>query len=114
MEHYNKLIRDNVPQAYKRKGIELRYRKATTDEEYWFLLKQKLQEEVTELGQADTIENLIDIMDVIEAIIDLKKIDRKELGAIRENRSIEYGKFNARLVLESSSDEIPPDENQVI
>jgi predicted house-cleaning noncanonical NTP pyrophosphatase (MazG superfamily) len=114
MIHYNKLIRDKVPEVAKKKGMKISYRTADADEEYWFLLKTKLQEEVNEFGERADMESLIDILDVIDAIIDLKKFDRRELGAVRENKAIEYGKFTERLVLEGSDQEIGHDQNQLI
>jgi predicted house-cleaning noncanonical NTP pyrophosphatase (MazG superfamily) len=114
MHHYNKLIRDKMPEIAKKQGKQISYRTATTDEEYWYLLKNKLQEEVRELGVDDSTENIADILDVMEAIIAFKKLDPKMLAAFRENRSMELGKFIDKLVLEESDTEIGRDQNQLI
>jgi predicted house-cleaning noncanonical NTP pyrophosphatase (MazG superfamily) len=114
MHHYNKLIRDKMPEVAKKEGKQISYRNATTDEEYWYLLKNKLQEEVRELGEKDTTENIVDILDVMDAIIEFKKLDPKMLGAFRENRIMELGAFNERLVLEESDQEVGKDQEQLI
>ncbi len=114
MLHYNKLIRDKMPEVAKRQGKHISYRKASTDEEYWFLLKNKLQEEVTEFGEKDTMENVADILDVVDAIIEFDKFDKKLLKVHRENRIQEYGRFSERLVLEKSDEEIGHDQSQLI
>ncbi|MBX4198552.1 nucleoside triphosphate pyrophosphohydrolase [Candidatus Parcubacteria bacterium] len=114
MLHYNKLIRDKVPQVAKRKGITIKYRTADADEEFWFLLKNKLQEEVTELGSDADMEAIVDIMEVIDTMIEFKKFDRKMLQAVRENKTIEQGKFSNRLVLEESDQEIGHEQSQLV
>jgi predicted house-cleaning noncanonical NTP pyrophosphatase (MazG superfamily) len=114
MLHYNKLIRDKMPEIAKKQGKQISYRNATTDEEYWYLLKSKLQEEVRELGNNDSTENIVDILDVMDAIIQFKKLDPKMLAAFRENRAMEFGKFEGKLVLEQSDTEIGHDQSQLI
>ncbi len=112
IHHYNKLIRDKTPDNARRKGNKVSVRSSTTDTEYWYLLKSKLQEEVTELGDNPTMEKLVDVFDVLDAIIDFKKYEIKEFNAVRENKMIEEGKFSKRLVLEKSEREIghPPEQ----
>ncbi len=114
MHHYNKLIRDKMPEIAKKQGKNISVRKAQSDEEIWFLLKNKLQEEVTELGQEDTIESITDILDVIDEIIYFKKFDPKMLNAFRDNKLMEKGGFTERLVLEASDTEIGNKQDQLI
>lgn len=91
----------------QKKGTPVKYHVAAADEEYWYLLKQKLQEEVSELnGRNGDAEALIDILDVIDAMITFKNFDRKEIEAVRENKAIEQGKFANRIVLDQSDEEI--------
>lgn len=114
MLHYNKLIRDKMPEVARKQGKQIKVRNATTDQEYWYLLKNKLQEEVNELGENSDMESIIDIIDVVEAIMKFKKYDRRMLDAVRENKAIEYGKFNDRMVLEESDQEIGHEQSQLI
>jgi predicted house-cleaning noncanonical NTP pyrophosphatase (MazG superfamily) len=104
--HYNKLIRDNIPEILSKKGKKVVVHRAVTDEEYWHKLKEKLQEEINEFGQKEDIETLADVYEVLDAMCDLKNFDRKELEAMRENKNIEFGKFNERLVLNESDEEV--------
>ena len=105
--HYNKLVRDNVPDEALQNGDQLSVHYATTDAEYWLKLKQKLQEEINEFARAETMENLADVLEVIDAICEFKKFDIDELNAIRENKAIEHGTFRKRVIL----DEAPKEPN---
>ncbi len=114
MLHYNKLVRDKMLEIAKKQGKHISVRNAEADEEYWFLLKNKLQEEVTELGEKDTMDSVADLLDVIDAIIAFKKIDPKMLKVFRENKKAEQGSFVDRVVLEQSDEQIGHDLNQLI
>lgn len=106
MIRYNKLIRDNYPQIAAKRGQQIVYHEAHTDEEYWMKLKEKLQEEMNEFEKDGTMRSLADVLDVIEAMCVFKHIDLKELDVVRENRRIDLGKFERRLVLEESEKEV--------
>jgi predicted house-cleaning noncanonical NTP pyrophosphatase (MazG superfamily) len=114
MIHYNRLIRDNVPEMVKRKGKKIEYHQAAVDEEYWYVLLAKLQEESNEFAKDSSMEQLGDIIDVIDAIIAFKKFDLKELRALRENKNNELGGFEKRWVLEKSEEEIGERQEQPI
>jgi predicted house-cleaning noncanonical NTP pyrophosphatase (MazG superfamily) len=103
--HYNKLVRDKVPQLAQRQGEKVAVHYAS-DEEYWLKLKQKLQEEINEFAKLETMDSLADVLEVIDAICDFKKFDVKELDAVRENKAIEHGKFTKRVILDDA--ETPP------
>ncbi len=104
--HYNKLIRDNIPDIAESKGKKLVVRRIQTDQEYWAKLKVKFQEEINEFGESQNMDTLVDILEVLDAIIEFKKFDVKELRALKENKRIEFGKFSKRLILEQSDEEM--------
>ncbi|MCK9224609.1 MAG: nucleoside triphosphate pyrophosphohydrolase, partial [Candidatus Muirbacterium halophilum] len=79
---YNKLIRDNIPQIIKKSGKECDI-EILTDNEYIKELDKKLEEEYIEYKESKNIEELADIVEVIYAIIESRKITLKEFEKIR-------------------------------
>lgn len=98
---YNKLVRDNIPEYIESKG-----EKAAThiadDAEYWQKLKGKLQEEVNEFLHDDSIGEVADILEVIDAICEYKRYDKSELAHVKEKKATEKGKFTKRIILDEA------------
>jgi predicted house-cleaning noncanonical NTP pyrophosphatase (MazG superfamily) len=63
-------------------------------------LKQKLKEEVEEFLKTPNKEELADILEVIYAICDFKKIEKKELEKLRKKKIKERGGFKKRIILD--------------
>lgn len=98
---YNKLVRDKIPQYIKNKGGNPATHIAA-EKEYWQKLKEKLQEEVNEFMEAESIEEMADILEVIDAILDFKKFDKNKLEKVKNKKADERGKFKAKVILEES------------
>jgi len=98
---YNKLIRDKIPEIIESKG-EKAITHIASDVEYWQKLKEKLSEEVKEFTDDETVEEIADIQEVIEAICNYKKFDKKELELIKSKKVKERGAFEKRIILEES------------
>jgi len=96
---YNKLVRDKIPRNIKKEGKKPVTRIAT-EGEYWTMLKAKLNEEVSEFLQNPNEEELVDIYEVMNAIYDFKKIDKKNLKKIRKEKAKLKGKFRKGIILE--------------
>jgi len=96
---YNKLVRDKIPNIIMSKGSKAVIHKAG-GKEYWIKLRTKLQEEVNEFLEESNKEELSDILEVIYAICDFKKINKKELEEIRRKKEKDRGSFGKRLILE--------------
>lgn len=98
---YNKLVRDKIPEYIKSKGgVPITH--IADDIEYWQKLKEKLQEEIKEFTEAETIEEMADIMEVIEAMCEFKKFDKNELEKVKNKKADERGKFKNKVILEES------------
>lgn len=95
---YNKLIRDNIPEIIAQDG-KIAITEVLNDEEYFVMLKKKLQEEVDEFMQSGTVEELADIGEVMHAIMDLKNIALDEFQRVRLEKLKKNGGFHKRLLL---------------
>lgn len=106
--HYNKLIRDKIPEKIIKKGSTLKTRKLSQKEFIIELLK-KLVEESQEIVNSKNKEELTreigDTLDIIEEIKKVYKISNADIKrAQRESFKIKGG-FKKRLFLLWSSDD---------
>ncbi len=96
---YNKLVRDKIPEIIRQDG-----RKPTTHiadkKEYWQGLKEKLKEEVKEFLKESNEEELADILELIYAICDFKKIDKSKLENLRKKKAKQRGGFQKKIILD--------------
>ena len=95
-----KLIRDKIPEVIRQKG-GFPVTRVADDREYWKALKAKLKEEVEEFVASESVEELADILEVIEAICRFRKIDRVGLEKVRRKKRQQRGEFAKRLILTS-------------
>lgn len=98
---YEKLVRDNIPDIIRKKGGNPVTHIAES-EEYWQKLKEKLLEEVREFCDAENIEEMADILEVIDAILDHKGFDHGELVRVKDKKAEERGRFKKRIILDES------------
>jgi predicted house-cleaning noncanonical NTP pyrophosphatase (MazG superfamily) len=96
---YTKLVRDKIPQIVAKKGAVARIHVAS-DDEYYQKLKEKLFEEVEEFNKEGDEEELADVLEVVYAILDFKKIKRGKFELIRKKKVLERGAFKKRIILD--------------
>ncbi|MFZ5967401.1 MAG: phosphoribosyl-ATP pyrophosphohydrolase [Bacillota bacterium] len=98
MPVYNKLVRDKIPDIIEAEG-----KKAVTTvlskDEYYKALVTKLQEEVQEFAESDSIEEIADILEVIDAIIAAKGAMKEQVCMIQKQKRAERGGFEKRIML---------------
>ena len=99
MIEYNKLIRDKIPEIIEASGKSYDIRVADKKEHKELLVK-KLQEEVSEYLEADNLEELADIMEVLYALAGSLGYSEEDLDNKRKDKREERGGFEAGLVLE--------------
>lgn len=101
MIKYDKLVRDKIPEIIKQKGGTCTIRIAD-EKEYLEKLKWKLREEMDEFLEAQSEEELADLLEVIDAIIECKKFYRKNIELIKSKKAEERGRFEKRIILEEA------------
>lgn len=96
MAHYEKLVRDRIPEILDKKGVPYEQRIAD-DAEYRAELIKKLVEEAAEFSEAGAIEELADVLEVIKALRDLPEY--ADVEAVQKQKAEERGGFFKRLIL---------------
>ena len=98
-ETYNKLVRDRIPDIIMSKGAKPVTRTAD-DEEYYLYLKQKLIEEVREFDVSNNMEEIADILEVMHAIIEHRRVSFEDIERFRKEKAEKRGSFKDKIILE--------------
>jgi predicted house-cleaning noncanonical NTP pyrophosphatase (MazG superfamily) len=98
-----KLVRDMIPDIIREKGENPEIRIATGQELDYFL-RAKIVEESQELLESGDFEEIVDILEAIDALIDLRKADRALLDLQRETKRLYRGGFKQGYVLLQESE----------
>ena len=99
MKTYNKLVRDKIPDIILKDHC-LPTTRILNDEEYIQELNKKLMEEVNEYLEAENIEEMVDILEVIRAILDVKGTSYEEIEEKRIKKAKKRGAFKDKVYLE--------------
>ena len=93
-----KLVRDLIPVI-----IENQHKTPVCyiadDKEYKLSLKKKLKEEVDEFFEAESIEELADVLEVIEAIYPCFCWNKEEVEKARLEKKEQRGGFEKKIIL---------------
>lgn len=103
---YNKLVRDKIPEIISNDGKTSELQFASTDDAFLSLLGQKLVEESQEFIESKDPAELADILEVMLAILHLKKISFSKLEKIRLDKRDDRGGFDKRIILISTTESI--------
>lgn len=96
MAHYNKLVRDRIPEILDAKGIPYDLRIAE-DAEYKTELIKKLVEEAAEFSEVSSVEELSDVLEVISALQTLPEY--ADVESVRALKREERGGFDKKIIL---------------
>ena len=99
---HNKLIRDKIPEILVKKNIKFEISKLN-DKQFSKALKNKLLEEVIELKDTKTKDELLnelaDVQEVFEAILKDDEISSKDVVRVQQKKRAERGGFDKKLFL---------------
>ena len=97
---YNKLVRDKIPENIdSENGRKSKYR-ILNDDEYLKELNKKVIEEANEFVEENSIEELGDLMEVLNAIMKLKGYKMEDVNTAMKKKVDKKGSFNDRIYLE--------------
>jgi predicted house-cleaning noncanonical NTP pyrophosphatase (MazG superfamily) len=99
MKRYDKLVRDRIPQLIAEDGRRPLTR-FLNDWEYVAELKKKLIEEAMEYQKSGSIDELVDLGEVIHAILTLEHVAVADYQKMRLEKREARGGFEDRIFLE--------------
>lgn len=100
MKPYNKMVRDAVPNIIEESGFRYEAEKISRTG-YFRALKEKLQEEINEFIETESLEELADIMEVLFAIAKVKGYSEEDLKKEREKKRQLKGGFEHGVILKA-------------
>ncbi len=112
---FNKLVRDQVPDAIERGGEHVSAL-STSGDELEELLRAKLIEEAFEVAESSgeaLIEELADLQQVVRSLLSLKQISVRQVESVRRRKLSSRGGFGSGLVLRRTSSQELHDPSQV-
>ena len=99
MKTYNRLVRDKIPDIILKDHC-LPTTRVLNDDEYIKELNKKLMDEVNSYLETENIEEMVDILEVIRAILDVKGTSYEEIEEKRIKKLKKRGGFKDKIFLE--------------
>lgn len=95
---HNKLVRDRIPEIIEASG---RTCVAVTlpDDAYIRALDAKLNEELAEYQQSQSLEELADLLEVMGAVVKARGYTWDDLTRVRKEKRVVRGAFDKRIFL---------------
>lgn len=100
MKVYKKLVRDKIPEIIISKG-DSAITQVLSDEEFSKCLRKKLCEEVNEFLSDGAVEELVDIYEVILAMLEHMGVSFDSFEKMRHNKVLEKGSFSQKIFLDT-------------
>ena len=96
--HYNKLVRDRIPEIIEASGKRCII-ETLSDADYLRMLDAKLDEELAEYHQDQNIEELADLLEVLFAAAKARGYSLERLEQVRAEKAAKRGGFDKRILL---------------
>lgn len=108
IKKYNKLVRDKIPEICLKDGVIPKIKITVNDKEYLFYLQKKILEEAREIKKETNIDKLkseiADLLEVINYLIKVANISKKEIEKIRKEKNKKRGSFDKRIILHETKE----------
>lgn len=98
VENNSKVVRDRIPEIIKFSGSECAVNELS-DLSFLPVLENKLKEEIEEYIESREPEELVDLLEIIYRIAELRGSSKDELEALRFRKREEKGGFEKNLIL---------------
>ena len=96
----NKLVRDNIPKIILDSGRKCNLYVAD-EKEFFKLLKEKLLEEANEFVDSGDVNELVDVLEVLEALSNFMSVSADTLRELKLAKRATHGGFEKKIVLVS-------------
>ena len=93
-----KLVRDKIPEIMQSDGKTIQVRMASR-EELDLLLREKIIEEAKELLKEGTPEEIVDLLEALDALLQLRRIDDGMLEIHKHTKRLARGGFTKGFVV---------------
>ena len=103
VKSYHKLIRDKIPEIIERSGKICRT-EILDDADYLKLLDEKLTEELSEYQESNSLEELADLLEVMEAVVTARGYSWEQLQTVKAEKKAARGGFAEKLLLREVSE----------
>lgn len=100
---YRKLVRDKFPETLEVQGVKGSFHEADHDE-YEVELLEKLREEVIEFKNSKSVDELVDLLEVVDSVISLYDWKKEDIDAAKAKARAERGGFDKHLILERTEE----------
>ena len=100
---YHKLIRDRIPEIIEASGKTC-VCETLSHEDYLCLLDIKLDEELTEYQESKSLEELVDLLEVMRAVVKARGWTLEDLERVRAEKAAERGGFEKKILLKKVSE----------
>ena len=95
---YHKLVRDRIPEIIEADGKTC-VCETLSDEDYLYLLDQKLNEELAEYQESKSLEELADLLEVMQAVVKARGWTMEDLERMRTEKATKLGGFEKKVLL---------------
>lgn len=112
VKEYHKLVRDKIPEIIEASGKACKA-EILSDEDYLKMLDAKLDEELAEYHQDQSLEELADLLEVLFTAAVARGYTITELERTRAKKAEERGGFGKKILLKEVSDPIDPNRPTV-
>ena len=112
VKEYHKLVRDKIPEIIEASGKVCKT-EILSDEEYLKMLDAKLDEELEEYHQDQSLEELADLLEVLFSTAVARGYTITDLERMRAKKARERGGFGKKILLKEVADPIDPNRPTV-